>query len=137
VTEDDNDRLDDLEAGGRARGVRLDTLEAHERDRPSFLRENWYRDVWLFLITVFVVGATLAGISENQQRIDEIQESRYQFQLANCQSVNARNLSAKAKARETVSPEGQRTVRLLIDEMLPFYRDCEARAREGVEIPPD
>jgi hypothetical protein len=108
-----------------------------ESRRRTIVRENWYRDVWLFVITVFMVAAVLFGIGENEERIQDVQESRYIFQLQNCQSVNARNLSAKAKARRIVSAQGQRTVTTLIDEMLPFHRDCEARAREGVEIPPD
>jgi hypothetical protein len=111
-----------------------DGIEARRR---TIIRENWYRDVWLFVITVFMVAAVLFGIGENEERIQDVQESRYIFQLQNCQSVNARNLSAKAKARRIVSAQGQRTVTTLIDEMLPFHRDCEARAREGVEIPPD
>jgi hypothetical protein len=105
--------------------------------RKTIIRENWYRDVWLLLITVFVVGILILGIGENDERIEDIQQSRYEFQLQNCQSVNARNLSAKAQAKQTVSPEGQRTVLLLIDKMLPFHHDCVARAREGVKIPPD
>jgi hypothetical protein len=105
--------------------------------RKTIVRENWYRDVWLLLITVFVVGILILGIGENDERIEDIQQSRYEFQLQNCQSVNARNLKAKAKARQTVSAQGQRTVAALIDEMLPFHRDCVGRAREGVKIPPD
>jgi hypothetical protein len=111
-----------------------DGIEARRR---TIIRENWYRDVWLFVLSVFLVVAVVVANAENRQRIDEIQESRYQFQIQNCLSVNARNLSAKAEAMRSVSPEGQRTVRLLIDEMLPFNRDCAAKAREGVEIPPD
>jgi hypothetical protein len=108
-----------------------------ESRRRTIVRENWYRDVWLFVITVFMVGSLWLGIDANEDRIQDIQASRYIFQLQNCQSVNARNLSAKAKARRIVSAQGQRTVTALIDEMLPFHGDCEARAREGVEIPPD
>jgi hypothetical protein len=111
-----------------------DGIEARRR---TIIRENWYRDVWLFLITVFVVGILVLGIGENDERIEDIQQSRYEFQLQNCQSVNARNLKAKAKARQIVSAQGQRTVLVLIDEMLPFHRDCVGRAREGVKIPPD
>jgi hypothetical protein len=108
-----------------------------ESRRRTIVRENWYRDVWLFVITAFMVVALWLGIDANDDRIEDIQQSRYIFQLQNCQSVNARNLSAKAKARRIVSAQGQRTVTTLIDEMLPFHGDCEARAREGVEIPPD
>jgi hypothetical protein len=110
-----------------------DGIEARRR---TIIRENWYRD-GLFVITVFMVGSLWLGIDANEDRIQDIQASRYIFQLQNCQSVNARNLSAKAKARRIVSAQGQRTVTALIDEMLPFHGDCEARAREGVEIPPD
>jgi hypothetical protein len=100
-------------------------------------QDNWYRDVWNFLNTLFMIGILLLGVAWNDNRIEDIQQSRYEFQLQNCQSVNARNLKAKAKARQTVSVQGQRTVLVLIDEMLPFHRDCEGRAREGVKIPPD
>jgi hypothetical protein len=112
-------------------------IEARNHERPGWLRENWYRDVWLFLLSAYIVAVTLAGVGANEDRIQDIQASRFEFQFQNCLSVNARNLKAKAKAREVVSPQGQRTVRLLIDEMLPFSRDCEARARDGVQIPPD
>jgi hypothetical protein len=108
-----------------------------ESRRRTIVRENWYRDVWLFVITVFMVAILVLGIGENDERIEDIQASRYEFQLQNCLSVNARNLNAKAKARRIVSAQGQQTVTTLIDEMLPFHRDCEGRARDGVEIPPD
>jgi hypothetical protein len=135
---DEYDRLDSLEAGGRSRARRLDTLEAHERDRPSFLRENWYRDVWLFVISVFLIVAVIVGDSENKERVDDVQQSRYLFQLANCEASNARNMKAKAKAgRLPLSPQGTKTVVALVDELQPFTKDCKTKAREGTRIPQD
>jgi hypothetical protein len=100
-------------------------------------QDNWYRDVWNFLNTLFLVAVLLLGIGANTDRIDDVQQSRYEFQLRNCLATNARNLAAKAKARDVVSAQGQRSVRILIDALVPFTDDCEARAREGVEISPD
>jgi hypothetical protein len=101
-------------------------------------QDNWYRDVWNFLNTLLMLGILVLGVATNEDRINDVQKSRYEFQLQNCQVANARNLSAKAEGgRLPLSPQGKITVIKLVDKLQPFTRDCEARAREGVEIPPD
>jgi hypothetical protein len=117
---------------------RVDDTGRPDRRPHPILRENWYRDVWLFVISVFMVLALLGGINANEDRINDIQQSRYLFQLANCEASNARNMKAKAKAeRLPLSPQGRKTVRALVDELQPFTKDCRTKAREGTRIPQD
>lgn len=47
-------------------------------------RENWYRDVWLFIITVLV----FLSIQANGNRVDDIQASRVEATLSSCQKTN-------------------------------------------------
>jgi acyl-CoA thioesterase len=103
-----------------------------------WLRENWYRDVWLLLNTIFAVVILLAGVETNNDRVDDIQQSRFLFQFQACINTNARNLEAKKRANALMlSPEGKKTVETLVDALGPFVRDCEARARDGVRLPAD
>jgi hypothetical protein len=111
-----------------------DGIEARRR---TIIRENWYRDVWLFAITAFVVWVLIAGIGANEDRIGDIQQSRFLFQFQACVNTNGRNLEAKEKAKRlNLSPQGQETVVTLVDALVPFTADCEAKARDGIRIPP-
>lgn len=117
---------------------RQDDLGPEAREDPphrgwrAFVRENWYRDVWLLLITLFVVAVTLVGFAS-------IQESRYQAALLQCLQRNSANVMAKERLDELLAnvppAQAQRTKDfsiVLIDAMVPFERDCEGRARELV-----
>lgn len=51
------------------------------------LRENWYRDVWLAIISLVCVGTIFFGRAE-------IEESRRDAIVRACQEQNARNMKA-------------------------------------------
>jgi hypothetical protein len=106
-------------------------------ERRLWAFERVWQDVVPAVCIVLLILLFVSTSGDNADRVDDVQASRYEFQLQSCIATNARNLAAKAKAREVVSAQGQRSVRILIDALVPFTRDCEARAREGVEIPPD
>jgi hypothetical protein len=115
---------------------RMEDRGRRERRPIPIVRENWYRDVWLLIITVFMVAALIGGIEANDDRIADVQESRFLFQLQSCVNTNGRNLEAKAKAKELpLSANGRVVVVSLVDAMVPFTEDCEAKARNGVKIP--
>jgi hypothetical protein len=106
--------------------------------RRIWIRENWYRDVWLLLNTIFAIVILLAGVETNDDRVDDIQQSRYLFQFQACINTNARNLEAKKRANALMlSPEGKKTVETLVDALVPFVKDCEGLARDGVRLPAD
>lgn len=52
--------------------TRQETKDDRKHDRKIKMRENWYRDLWLFAITILVVVA-LGSIHE---QTDEIQQGR-------------------------------------------------------------
>jgi hypothetical protein len=68
------------------------------------VRENWYRDVWLLIIT----GVTLIALINASAESDRIQAQRVDTIRAVCEAQNARNAATIAtlriNARETVTP---------------------------------
>lgn len=47
-------------------------------------RENWYRDVWLFLISIVLV----IGVKANKDRVADIQSSRVEAVRTSCEKTN-------------------------------------------------
>lgn len=85
----------------------------------ALVRENWYRDVWLFGITLLCLGAIMFGYAANKDRIDEIQSSR----LDTCQRQNQRHDTASAIAQKRVSKDSRPLVGALVDALVPT-QDC-------------
>lgn len=74
-----------------------------------FLRENWYRDVWLFILSALVLGSILAAVNANQNRIQDIQHERVRATLRSCVDQNARHdrairVTARLLRRPAVPP---------------------------------
>lgn len=47
------------------------TINGEPPRQRRFVRENWYRDVWLFAITLLVVGALIA-FQDNQNDLEKV-----------------------------------------------------------------
>lgn len=127
------------------------TPNAHPKERHTdggwrrLLRENWYRDVWLFLITTFAVVAVVTGRNENSQRIEDIQASRAESIRLTCVQQNERHdrsiatLDAIIDARLRQAPQergrleaSRATTRTLIRALVP-KEDCDARVSRLVQ----
>lgn len=118
---------------------REDGTKADRKRRPP---ENWYRDVWLFVLTLLLYQA-LTGVAGSVDRIDQ---SRHDVAFENCLSQNDRhnrtidkldNLVAKIKdpqekARAKLNRAG--TV-ALIDALAPYHKDCRAYVDQLLEAP--
>jgi hypothetical protein len=101
------------------------------------VRENWYRDVWLFAITVLMLAATIIGINENRRRIAEIQQSRVQV----CELQNARHdnsirtldeLIAKLPPKQRKQAKGSRDANVILISALVPRQNCRM-----ILLPPD
>lgn len=108
---------------------------------PAWLRENWYRDVWLFLISLFCAVSIPVFYSANKDRIADVQTSRLENVRRGCEDSNAKNEHAKAKvnalrSQGKMSPEGAAVTKTLIDSLSEVHEDCEAYARQVV-VPPE
>lgn len=125
-------------------GRRQDDEHPHFRLR-SLVRENWYRDVWLILISVGAIVAIVVGADANQDRVNDnkklieaIQESRVDAFTTQCNNVNKRNQRASQKLQQAPPRANvdKRIVKGLIDELAPYTPDCAAAANEAVAISP-
>jgi hypothetical protein len=106
-----------------------------------FWHHKFYRDIWLVIITVVLLGA----VQSNQDRIREVQAER----VAECLDQNSRNQNTKAalmaaaeediaKAEEDAKRrgqipelfkneiEGRRDVTLVLIDMMAPVRNCDA-----------
>jgi hypothetical protein len=89
-----------------------------------FLRENWYRDVWLLVITVLVGLAILFGLTANRHRIDDVQKERARATFVNCLDQNARHDQAlKRLERSRLTRDAKAFVTGYTDDIAP-KRDC-------------
>jgi len=95
------------------------------------IRENWYRDVWLFVITVMVLAASIGGISENRHRIADIQQSR----ILVCELQNERHdnsirtldeLIAKLPPKQRAQARAQRNANVVLISALVPKQPCRA-----------
>lgn len=114
-------------------------LQAHadrsERRLHSFFAKS--------LIVFAILGITSAGsllgfgivLGKQKQVTREIQQERYNTLLSNCEAQNDRHDRAILRAESILSKEGQKSVRLLVDELQPMIDNCEvyseARTRGG------
>lgn len=137
---------------GRLRGARL------RRPTRIRVRENWYRDVWLLIITGVVAlavsqaqegsrQAARAGRQAKQAAV-EIQAQRVETIRTSCKAQNLRHVRTvrellqiaaiierkqPSKAREVRSSIGYNI--LLIDQLAPL-QDCAAVVRAATSAPP-
>jgi hypothetical protein len=118
-----------------------------------FIRENAYRDVWLFVLTGIVLWAAVGSWNASHDAVDAVdavQEERARNVYLSCEETNERHdetlgqldalLDRELDRVET--PEERARIRasrtstgLLIGALVP-KRDCERRVREQVNVPP-
>jgi hypothetical protein len=110
------------------------------------LRENWYRDVWLVIITACLIVFAFVWSNQNSDRITDsqrlseqnaslirqLQASRFEATRDNCLEINARNEKALG-----LIPPGKRQplVVAFVDALAPPHKDCVAYAHERVSLP--
>ena len=73
------------------------SAEVHDDERlpvKKFLRANWYRDVWLFVLSTLLLGSIVVAINANQQRIEDIQHERVRATGRACLDQNQRHDTA-------------------------------------------
>lgn len=131
-------KKDNLRADANTDAERLRDAVSHER----FVElENRFRRFFTKALIAFaVVGISSAfaiggfGFVLKRQARDarEIQLQRYQSLVVNCEAQNARNMGTIAKAK-SLKPATQKTVMLLVDELQPFVKDCDAFAGRRVK----
>ncbi len=93
------------------------------------------------LVAFAIIGLTSAGslfgfgvLLKEQGKVDtQIQAQRYDTVLDNCEAQNKRNLQTIKKSK-TLSPGTQRVVRLLVNELQPFQKDCKKLALSRVGL---
>ena len=78
-------------------------------------RSNLYRDLWLLIITLTMLGAMLAFKTENRQRITDIQRSRAESIRTSCLAQNRRH------------DEALRTLNQIVQDRLPKVTPFERR----------
>jgi hypothetical protein len=83
------------------------------------IRENWYRDVWLFVITLCVLASMIFAYRSNRDRIADIQTSR----LQTCERQNARHMHAVLVAQRS-DVHNRDLVIALLDAIIPL-QDCK------------
>lgn len=103
----------------------------HARKR-WWLRDNWYRDVWLLVISLVAAATCIIAILEPGRRADEIQASRYEATRAQCLDQNDRNTIAVALAEKLDNPD---VVIGLINAIIPYRDNCAARAKSIITPP--
>ena len=130
-------------------------MTSYDNDLPRPSRAGGLRTIRLVLVLAClgiiansVVGGVL--ISENVQRITEINEERRGNTIRNCMDVNRRhdnavralNLLYAERVRRVTGPRERELVRqsrvssLLLIEALTPKRDCRRLAREQVQTEP-
>lgn len=117
------------------------------------VRENWYRDVWLLLITgVTVLLAIIAVNAANnaQQAVKDVQAQRVESILTSCNQQNARHDHTirqldlvLAKAERVATPARRLQLRqsraatvLLINQLAPKL-DCQQVVLMATRTPPE
>lgn len=92
-------------------------------------RANFYRDAWLFLLSVLLLVTTVVSYNENRDRVDDIQRSRIEL----CERQNMRHdraiiavnrlINRPASPRRHVTPaqrlQAAQQVRAVVDAMVP------------------
>ena len=101
------------------------------------LPERFYRDVWLFLVSVLALASILIGQDQNRQRVEDIQASRVEAIRSQCESTHASLRQAtKRVAALHFSPRGSRATVAILQAMDRYPKDCEAYALRTVTPPP-
>jgi hypothetical protein len=97
--------------------------------------DNWYRDVWLFAITILVFISVNAAFNQSAA----IQHSRERAILEGCQQQNARNVAAygflNALPVNRNSPrmtpvERKRLIQKFTDALVGPVQNCEKRVQQ-------
>lgn len=98
-----------------------------------------------FFIRALVVGAilgvanaiSLAGFSiilgDQADISDEIQEQRFDALKRTCDEQNERNRNTLRRAKEVFPERTQLVIKVLVDELQPYVKDCKARAELRVK----
>lgn len=103
------------------------------------MRENWYRDIWLLIVSVVDVVAIISALHAANQanhNVASIQNSRISITLDTCRDQNKRNDNTIARLNKIVNnipdPHQRRLARRsvattvsLIDAVVP-KQNCEA-----------
>lgn len=114
--------------------------------RRVFIRENWYRDLWLFAISIVVLWASLVGQQNAKTAVDlshQIQQERRDATYSVCADQNRRHDATinqllievryykKHLPRGTSAAQLQRSIDAnisLINALAPA-QDCKALAK--------
>jgi hypothetical protein len=110
-------------------------------------RENWYRDLWLFLISIVVAIAIIKALGTSNKANElahAIQEQRVTQAHDNCLDENTRHRNTVATldgviarlpaARRKQAEASRQFTVLLIDALAPV-RDCELVAKSVIHLP--
>lgn len=119
--------------------LRRKTDRGVRRVLPERFPERFYRDVWLFMITVIVVLGLLFGYQGNNNRLDDIQAERQRNTLGACEATNRQNQAIVAFVTASI-PKGRRDdpdiVAYLDRARVSFpVQDCELVVKRLVQNP--
>jgi hypothetical protein len=132
------------------RGRKEDTTHPMRRASDVWYihsRENWYRDLWLFVISIVVAIAIIKAVSTSNKASDlaqAIQRQRVSQARDNCLDENARHkntvdtldgLIADLPAARRKQAEASRQFTVLLIDALAPVRDCDLVAKAVVNLP--
>jgi hypothetical protein len=126
--------------GGADHVRRIGDQSRRERIRRFLIRENFYRDIWLLIITGLVL-VSLLGLRDS---VRQINSNRHEVLFQNCLAQNARNLGTKSRLdtlvagisdpREKARAERNKAGTIaLIDALAPYRRDCRAYVEQQLQ----
>lgn len=120
---------------------RIDALVSQVADLTDEIRrvrehyKVWGR--WTLIILLAIALAQIGGgvlavwlVGQNRQRVDDIQQSRREVTLKNCQERNLRNVRTKRLVRKTddLRPGSKGVILQLVDQLVPF-QDCKKEVK--------
>lgn len=111
-----------------------DRVSDKGRRHRGLVRENWYRDLWLFALSALLLytawqthqtagSAKQLGVTIQRQRIDAVREG--------CQDQNKTNVRV-TRALDAAPPRAnidKAIIKRFFDALAPFEPDCEQVVR--------
>jgi hypothetical protein len=145
MSTDDTSRSTDDEPPAPPAPTGTSTGESNGRRRLRLIRENWYRDLWLVVLTIIMLVALGAALNA----IDSIQEERAAAIRRACDEQNARNATALRYLRGLTAEQDQdrdeprrtpaeqaKLVQDFTDALVGPVRDCDEVVQRTVSKPP-
>jgi hypothetical protein len=118
-----------------------DHLRKELNDHADRIEARLHRFFMRALAALAIVGiASAVGllgfgiVLKKQAEVSrDIQQSRFELQLDNCLKQNERHNKTLTKAEERFSSEALTAVKLLVNELQPYTKNCVASSRNKVQ----